>query len=71
MGERHEAPAPIGQKAQPAAAGRSRKTAEAVNKKGRGLRSAPIACWIRDDADVREAYEASIAAIPATPGTDF
>jgi hypothetical protein len=43
----------------------------AENKQGRGLRSAPQACWIRDDAYVREAYEASIAAIPATPGADF
>jgi hypothetical protein len=36
-----EAPAPIDHKTQPATAGRSRKTAEAVNKRGRGLRSAP------------------------------
>ena len=36
----HEAPASIGQKAQPAAARNSRKTAKAVTAKGRGLRSA-------------------------------
>jgi len=36
-----KAPAPIDQKAQPPAAGRSRKTTEAVTRMGRGLRSAP------------------------------
>jgi hypothetical protein len=35
-------PAPIDQKAQPAAVGRSRKTAEAVNKGGAGYRSARL-----------------------------
>jgi hypothetical protein len=39
---RYEAPSPIGQKAEPAAAGRSLKTAEAVTATGRGLRSAPF-----------------------------
>jgi hypothetical protein len=38
---RHEAPAPIGQKAQPAAAGRSLKTAEAVNRGARDLNPRP------------------------------